>query len=295
MSVPKRVLEQQGYFSLVDGIPFRLPVQCSDTPVFMAVFPVNTEGAAALLPRGIHPLRFGNHGLLVVTVVNYQNTTIGKYVEYSIAIACTQGDEPAPPLLPGLLMKAFDTGQYVLDLPVSSEISVKGGKGIWGMPKHQANLDFRIGERTISSQYDLDGQLAFYAEINHPGKPWFPVNMGAVNYCSFRGMLMKSSVYFQGKAAFAVGEKASARVVIGDHPRVQPLRQLEIGSKAIATAFIPDATGWLDDHFECWFLQEEKIPDHAPEGMESVVNLGLSESWLPPPSAPIPGIEREPG
>ena len=29
-------------------------------------------------------------------------------------------------------------GQYVWDLPVSTEISVKGGKGIWGTPKHQA-------------------------------------------------------------------------------------------------------------------------------------------------------------
>jgi hypothetical protein len=36
------------------------------------------------------------------------------------------------------------TGQYIPDLPVSSEISVKGGKGIWGMPKHKSNLDFKI-------------------------------------------------------------------------------------------------------------------------------------------------------
>ena len=36
---------------------------------------------------------------------------------------------------------------------------MKGGKGIWGMPKHQANLDFRVDDRTMSSQYDLDGQL----------------------------------------------------------------------------------------------------------------------------------------
>ena len=44
----------------------------------------------------------------------------------------------------GPVFGKYGTGQYVFDLPVCSEISVKGGKGIWGMPKHQANLDFII-------------------------------------------------------------------------------------------------------------------------------------------------------
>ena len=49
-----------------------------------------------------------------------------------------------PPLLPLVFQKTFGLGQYVVDLPVSTEVSVKGGKGIWGMPKHQANLDFVV-------------------------------------------------------------------------------------------------------------------------------------------------------
>ena len=110
----------------------------------------------------------GGRGLLVVTVVNYEITDIGQYVEYSLAIACTFGPRPAPPLLPGLLRGHYGTGQYVVDLPVSSEISVKGGKGIWGMPKHQANLDFVITPTTVSSQYDVDGLLGARIEIDRP-------------------------------------------------------------------------------------------------------------------------------
>jgi len=56
-----------------------------------------------------------------------------------IAIACTHGLKPAPRLLPAIFMQHYGTGQYVIDLPVSSDISVKGGKGILGMPKHKAN------------------------------------------------------------------------------------------------------------------------------------------------------------
>jgi hypothetical protein len=71
-------------------------------------------------------------------------------------------------------MRTFGTGQFVFDLPVSSEVSVKGGKGIWGMPKHQANLDFRIDERTVSSMYALDGMDAITIDIDRPGSAWLP-------------------------------------------------------------------------------------------------------------------------
>ena len=162
MRIPKRIGAESGRYSLVDGIPFRLPVESHHSPALMAAFTIDAAKAAELLPgREVHPLTlWRGRGLLLITVVDYTSTNIGKYIEFSIAIACTHGSRPAPALVPALLRKHYDVGQYVYDLPVCTEISVKGGKGIWGMPKHQANLDFRIGARTVSSQYDLDGQLA---------------------------------------------------------------------------------------------------------------------------------------
>src|SRR5207247_11372434 len=128
-----------------------------------------------------------------------RGTHIGRYIEFSVAIACTHGARGAPPLVPvlPLVQRLYGTDQYVVDLPVSSEISVKGGKGIWGMPKHQANLDFVIAQQTVSSQYDKDGQFAMKIEIERPQKAWLPFSMAATNYCQYRGMLMKSSIYFK--------------------------------------------------------------------------------------------------
>jgi Acetoacetate decarboxylase (ADC) len=287
MTTPKRVLQQSGRYSLVDSIPFRLPVACQTTPVLMAVFPINADKADALLPGNeIHALRLWKKGLLVITVVNYQVTNIGKYIEYSIAIACTHGPKRAPRLLPAIFMKHYDTGQYVFDLPVSTEVSVKGGKGIWGMPKHQANLDFTITDTVVSSQYDLDGQFGMLIEINKP-EPWVKLSMGASNFCQFRGLLMKSSVYFHGKAGFSLFKKNAARLCIGELVRLQPLKQLEIGNKPVLTAFIPAAQGILDDHFESWFLSYAEEPTKVPEGLESIVNLGQSQEWLPPPNAKL--------
>jgi hypothetical protein len=290
MSTPKRVLQQAGRYSLVDAIPFQLPVACQKTPVLMAVFSISADKADALLPGNeLHAMRLWKRGLLVITVVNYQITNIGKYIEYSIAIACTHGRKRAPRLLPAVFMKRYDTGQYVFDLPVSTEVSVKGGKGIWGMPKHQANLDFYITDTSVSSQYDLNGQFGMLVEIDKP-KPWLKLSMGAANFCNFRGLLMKSSVYFHGKAGFSLFKKGSAKLCIGEIARLQPLKDLEIGKDPILTAFIPEAQGILDDHFESWFLSCDQPPPQVPEGLSSIVDLGQSQQWLPPPTAtPAPG------
>ena len=50
-------------------------------------------------------------------------------------------------------------------------------------------------------------------------------------------------------------------------------------------AFWPAANGLLDDYFESWFLSFAEAPRAPPEGLESVVNLGLSQEWLAPPRA----------
>ena len=288
MAQPGRLSQQAGRWAMVDGIPFQLPVYCRNSPALFAVFSIDADKARQLIPGNeIHPLRFWNRGLLLVSVIDYLDTNIGRYIEFSIGIACTHGDRPAPRLLPGVFMSHYGTGQWVFDLPVSTEVSVKGGKGIWGMPKHQANLDYVIGDSVISSQYDQDGMFAVKIEVQRPDSCWLPVRMQGANYTAFRGMLFKSSVLFHGKLGFHLLKKGSARLLIGEHPRVQPLKQLDISPNPLLAAFMPEANGVLDDHIESWFLSEPALPVSTPEGMEDVLGLGQSQEWLAPP-IPIP-------
>jgi hypothetical protein len=283
----QRIERLRGRHALVDGIPFSLPVDSRDTPALMAVFPLSARKAAALMPgEEVHPLRLrGDVGLFVVSVLDYRSTDIGEYVEFSLAIACTHGPEPAPALLPALLRGRYGTGQFVVDLPVSTEVSVKGGKGIWGMPKHQASLDFRISDRVVSSQYDLDGQLCCRIEVDRPRFEGLPIGAAAVNYCAFRGMLNKSYISFKGRGGLNVPLTRSARLTLGDHPRMAALKALDIGSRPLFAGFLPTTAGVLDDHMESWFLTYPQAPAAAPEGLESVVGLGLGRDRLAPPRA----------
>ena len=253
----------------------------------MAAFPINAQRAAELFPGNeLHPLCIWGHAILLVSVIDYRQTNIGKYIEYSLGIGCTHGPRPVSLLRAVLFRKSCGLGQYVFDLPVSTEISVKGGKGIWGMPKHQANLDFQITDSSVRSRYDLDGAMVAEVEIERPRRASFPMSTSAINWCAFRGMLMKSSIFFQGKMGFRLWRKGSARLTLGPHPRADALRRLEIGERPLFTGYFPESSGVLDDHLESWFLSYAEPPTHASEGMQSVVDLGLGETWLPPPGSP---------
>lgn len=288
MGKPRRIEQHTGRYALVDGISFQMPINSEDTPGLMAAYTIDADRAKALMPGNeLHPLRIWkrDRALLIIAVVDYRITDIGNYIEFSIGIPCTHGARPGPPLLPAVFQKLYGTGQYVIDLPVSTEISVKGGKGIWGMPKHQANLNFLIGPDSVSSQYDKDGELVVKIEIARPAKTWIPGSFSGANYCQFRGMLMKSYVHFKGKFGFLAFRRARAKLTLGTHPRAQQLKELDISSDPFLVSYFPSTRGTLDDHVESWFLSSESPDQNPGEGLESVYHLGQDKDWLPPPSA----------
>ncbi|HYN45801.1 MAG TPA: acetoacetate decarboxylase family protein [Allosphingosinicella sp.] len=286
MGVPRRQRRLEGRHAYVDGIRYVMPVDSAEASATIAVFPCDWGAARKLIPDGdVHPFRLWSKALLVVTVIDYRKTDIGSYIEYSLAIACTRGARPAPRLLPAIFRGAYGTGQYVVDLPVSSEVSVKGGKGIWGMPKHKAALDYREGRKWLSAQYDLDGTMVTRLDVRRPASTPFPISLGAANYCTFRGMIYRSFIYFRGKMGLQLFRRGGARLVLGDHPRADWLRGLDCAQDALFAAYLPAVKGVLDDYFDCWFVTPPSRPD-APigEGLDTIYKLGNSEDWLPPPA-----------
>ena len=286
--VPRRQIKLGGQYAIVDGINHVMPLTSNNSPMLMAAFPINKRAAAGLLPgKEMRPFSLGGKGLLMVMVVNHTSTDIGTYIEYSLAIAITHGSRPAPPFLPLIFQKSSKLGQFVVDLPVSTEVSVKGGKGIWGMPKHQANLDFVVTDATVSAQYDQDGMLGCFIEIEQPAPVGLPVRLTVSNYCAFRGMLWKSDTYVEGTANVAYGRQAKARLILGDAPGVAPLKTLHVAPKPVFTAWLPEARSLLDDHIEAWFLTASTEAGAATlrggGTMDSVVGLGQTQEWLAPP------------
>ncbi|MFI7632586.1 acetoacetate decarboxylase family protein [Nonomuraea sp. NPDC049400] len=269
-----------GRFANVDGIPFRMPVGTPGSPALLAAYPIDPRAAREVVPEELRPHRIRGAGVLVIAVVDYQDTPIGSYVELCAGILCARSDRPAPPLPAG---KVFGTGVYICDMPVSTEISVKGGLGIWGMPKRRASLDFVVGESTVSSQYDLDGQMVMRVDVPRPARAWLPLRLTGTGYASFRGMLVKSSVTLRGRMGVTRGAGPDSRLLIGDHERAAWLKRLDVGDRPFLTAFIPALRGVLDDHVESWFLTSASPLPPPGDGLGAVVGLGLGQDRLPPP------------
>lgn len=285
MAIPARQRRIAGRFGLVDGIDYEMPIDSWEAAAIIAAFPIDWDAARALLPPGeIHPFRLWKRGLLFVTVIDYRRTDIGSYIEYSLAVACTKGAAPAPRLVPGILQRSFGTGQFVQDLPVSTEVSVKGGRGIWGMPKHQANLDFREGAQWVSAQYDLDGQMVTRLDVRRPAAIRWPMSMAAINYCAFRGMIYRSYIYFSAKAGVHLMKRNSARLVLGESPRADWIRALDPDPEPLFAAYMPSVKGVLDDYLESWFITPAVKPTRPIcEGLEMTYPLGYGQTRLPPP------------
>ena len=65
MGIPGRIKRQNGRHSLVDGIPFPMPINTEQSPAFMAVFTIDYDKAKAIIPGNeIHPMRLWSKALL---------------------------------------------------------------------------------------------------------------------------------------------------------------------------------------------------------------------------------------
>ena len=66
--------------------------------------------------------------------------------------------------------------------------------------------DFVVTDTTVSAQYDDEqGRLGALVEIDRPAPTGLPLKLAAANFCAFRGMLMKSTIYFEATGDVAVG------------------------------------------------------------------------------------------
>ncbi len=272
----------RGKHADVDGIPFRMPVETRSSPAIFAGFTADPDAAQAILPgQELQIVRAFGRAIVIIATVNYQDTTIGKYVETCLGVVCTHTRRKPLPLAPLGLPFLYGTGVYIYDLPVSTPISVKGGLGIWGMPKRQGNLDFIEGPQTISSQYDFEGQIVSRLDVpNRPAR--LPFVFGGCGYGTFRGLLTKSRMSGRGMAGFGMGGRG-ARLLLGDHPRAAPLKAMDINPAALFSGYTPGFKGVLNDHIETWFLTSPAPMEPPETGMRDVIDLPLSQDWLPPP------------
>lgn len=130
----------------IAGEAARLPVFYYDTSAMTAVFPARLAELRKLMPDSrFVPARLGpGVGALAIACLEHHDTDIGPYGELGIAVPLsvpsTRANLPGRALLESLRRRQLHA--FVLHLPVTTEIALRGGIDFYGFPKFLAAIDF---------------------------------------------------------------------------------------------------------------------------------------------------------
>jgi hypothetical protein len=130
----------------IAGEPAKLPAFYFEAAEMMALFPARLGELRRLLPdRRLAPARLApGLGVVVVSCLEYGDTDIGPYNELAIAIPLNEPFfRPNPPGRALLAAsRRHQVHSFILHLPVTTEIALRGGVDVFNFPKFLGSIEF---------------------------------------------------------------------------------------------------------------------------------------------------------
>ncbi len=124
---------------------FKAPFFIRDADVIGAFFLCDYAKARALVSPPFQPVKLPfRQGLFAISCIEYKDTDIGPYNEVVLSIvvqAPGKGFWQKVQSLRSIMQAKFHA--YILHLPVTTELSVAGGKGLLNYPKFLSDITFR--------------------------------------------------------------------------------------------------------------------------------------------------------
>ena len=130
--------------------PVEVPMFFYDVAVRRLDYFVDYAAASAKLEgTGLEPCRFSTGKAMALLIFfQYRDVSIGAYDEVTIVIPCFPGSFKDPKFyIPNLFKRngqAWTIGGYVLEMPVTIPEARAAGREIWGYPKFETRIPFRL-------------------------------------------------------------------------------------------------------------------------------------------------------
>lgn len=224
----------------------------------IGIFMCNYEKALEVLPHpSMKPVRMpGGRAVVIFSCYEYKNVmNMQPYNEIAMTIPLLIAPSISIPVLP-LISKAFKNfGYHVFSMPVTSEENRIRGQKIWGIPKvtERIDIDQKDGFSTTVAFDDSDKEY-FRLKIPMNGKPESFDETGQL-YSVREGELVKAQTNFKGDfqvnkhmgLLFNKGKKSdSPLLTLGDSPRAEILKKLEIEESVFQTRWCPSMEACFD-------------------------------------------------
>jgi hypothetical protein len=253
----------------IDGRTLTMPVVVRRARNWVANYIVSAPAAQRLIaPTGLEIAtpRPGK-ALVSVGVVEYDDTDLGAYHEFMVAVIVRRHDAgPATPRQRSAEVRKSRIGVYIHHLPVDDRFSMDAGRGIWGYPKTLAEFARRTDGRTTEWTLRQDGADAVSMRFR---RGWFPIPRQAAppTYTLFDGVLRMTP--WDSRPRGTRGRPRGVDMTLGGGPIADDLRSLGLPKKALLSLHVPEMratfgaatilgrTGGQTD--------EEEIPVTAPK------------------------------
>ncbi|MFT6209661.1 MAG: hypothetical protein ACJATE_000254 [Bacteroidia bacterium] len=237
---------------------FSFPTFYNNVSCGIGIFMCSYEKALQLLPHpSMKPVKMpGERAVVVFSCYEYKNVmNMNPYNEIAMTIPLLMDGGLSIPVLP-LVSKAFKNfGYHVFSMPVTSEENRIRGQKLWGIPKVTERLDIKQKDGfSTTVAFDSNDKEYFRLRIPMDGKPQSFDETGHL-YSIRDNDIIKAQTNFKGdfKVNKHMGlllskdkKSNSPLLTLGDSPRAEVLKSLEIEESVFQTRWTPSMEACFD-------------------------------------------------
>jgi hypothetical protein len=218
----------EGEVSIGCGKTVPLPIRYFDLASFSGRFLADAAAVRAALPtERLTPLE-AVPGRAVVHIVafDYRRSDLGPYREFAVWFPVTETGSEAQP------------GLYCHLMPLTSEPACIAGIEGWGFPKFLSEVAINTSAAECRCRVAAD-EREIATLVVSPTASVSPLAETVIDvYTRQRDELLHCKVHQPAEREQRAGE-GSALLALGEHPRAEALRQLEIDPEGVAHAYVP--------------------------------------------------------
>jgi len=232
-----------------------LPIQYNNWSATGILFSAPIESLRTNLPGQLSPLHITPRtGLVAMISVEYRDVVeIGPYNEFVVMIPVREstnevktGTRVGDDILAGVqfgLDRLMGTdepsagiGNFIHYMPVTTEEACELGTKGWSYPKEITDIGIEQSTRTQRTRVSIDDKLLISLKSRLLRQESLHQSGVTYTYSERNGGLIRAPIKFSGR--FAVRPlDPRASFTLGEHPRADTIRQLEIGSRPIAQLY----------------------------------------------------------
>lgn len=260
----------------MEGQPHEFPTLYYDCRFIGTYFPVKTSRARTLLPHAnFKPIEIWPGTVMMgITAFEYHDTSIGPYNEIGISIPTVFPPRFIFPLLTAMAMRRKGIiHTYILHVPVTTDIAMKGGIYFWNYPKFLSEISFQDKGDNLEVVLKEKGEMILKLNskkpvLNQSGKleiHTYSIKENVVMHGLIEGWAPKLGLMMKGTIA---------EIELGEHWISKELSALKFGKTAKGVIYGEGAMTKLHEPDQRWNVDTlETIKAQKKESKEKFSDM----------------------